>query len=379
MNENPNDPFDELMRRSLHEEADRIEPSDALPEIRARAHAQRPAARRPWLLTAGLAAAGTAAAIGAFTMLNGADNTADDGDAVAGSGTTTTATGLPASPTPSELTASPEPSQAPTEPPTTSPSASASAKTAEPTDRGVPETAVKSTVVPVYWLGQQVGAPKKSTVRLYRTWAKVSGRPAEQAVRIMTTKQPSDPDYYSVWRGAALNTVTRSNGIVTVDFKQLPNTTLDPDLAKVAAQQLVYTVQGALGDNRTPIQVTEAGRSGKQLFGQVNTNEPLSRAQAADVQALVWIDSPAENQVVKSKVTVQGVASAFEATVNYQATNLKTRETMKSFTTAQEGQKFSPYSFQLTLTPGPWQISVYLLSAEDGSITNTDSKSIVVK
>ncbi|RZT27201.1 sporulation and spore germination protein [Kribbella sp. VKM Ac-2569] len=376
MNDNkPNDPFDELMRRSLHEEADRIEPSDALPEIRARAHAQRPAARRPWLLTAGLAAAGTAAAIGAFTMLNGPDNIADDGDAVAGPGTTTTATGVPESQTPSIASATPEPSQAPTEPPTTSPSA----KTAGPTDRGVPEPAVKSTVVPVYWLGQQVGAPKKSAARLYRTWAKVSGRPAEQAVRIMTTKQPSDPDYYSVWRGAALNTVTRSNGIVTVDFKQLPTTALDADLARVAAQQLVYTVQGALGDNRTPIQVTEAGRSGRRLFGQVDTSGPLSRAQAADVQALVWIDSPAEDQLVKSKVTVQGVASAFEATVNYEATNLKTRETKKSFTSAKEGQKFSPYSFQLTLTPGEWQISVYLLSAEDGSITNTDSKSVVVK
>ncbi|WP_327633386.1 GerMN domain-containing protein [Kribbella sp. NBC_00482] len=376
MNENPNDPFDELMRRSLHEEADRIEPSDALPEIRARAHAQRPAARRPWLLTAGLAAAGTAAAIGAFTMLNGPENTADDGDAVAGSGTTTTATGVLPSPTPSALTASPspEPSQAPTQPRSTSPSA----KTTEPTDRGVPEPAVKSTVVPVYWLGQQVGTQKKAA-RLYRTWAKVSGRPAEQAVRIMTTKQPTDPDYYSVWRGAALNTVTRSNGIVTVDFKQLPTTALDADLARVATQQLVYTVQGALGDNRTPIQVTEAGRSGRRLFGQVDTSKPLSRAQAADVQALVWIDSPSEDQVVKPKVTVQGVAAAFEATVNYEATNLKTRETKKSFTTAKEGQKFSPYSFQLTLTPGEWQISVYLLSGEDGSVTNTDSKSVVVK
>ncbi|WP_410788321.1 Gmad2 immunoglobulin-like domain-containing protein [Kribbella sp. C-35] len=375
MNDNQNDPFDELMRRSLHEEADRIEPSDALPEIRARAHAQRPAARRPWLLTAGLAAAGTAAAIGAFTMLNGSENTANDGDAVAGSGTTTTATGLPPSPTPSELTVSPEPSQAPTEVPSTAPSA----KTAEPTDRGVPEPEVKSTVVPVYWLGQQVGAQKKSAARLYRTWAKVSGRPAEQAVRIMTTKQPNDPDYYSVWRGAAVNTVTRSNGIVTVDFKQLPKATLDADLARVATQQLVYTVQGALQDNKTPIQITEAGRSSGKLFGQINTGTPVSRAAAGEVQALVWIDSPSEDQMVAPKVTVQGVAAAFEATVNYEVTNLKTRETKKSFANTAEGQKFSPYAFQLTLTPGPWQVSVYLISGTDGSITDTDTKSIVVK
>lgn len=375
MNDKQNDPFDELMRRALHEEADRIEPSDALPEIRARAHAQRPAARRPWLMTAGLAAVGTAAAIGAFTVLNGADDTANDGDEVAGPGTTVTATGAPQSQAPSVLPASPEPSAAPTEPPSTSPSP----KTAGPTDRSVAEPEVKSAVVPVYWLGQQVGAREKSAVRLYRTWAKVSGRPAEQAVRIMTSKQPSDPDYYSVWRGAALNTVTRSGGVVTVDFKELPKATLDSKLARLATQQLVYTVQGALQDNQTPVQVTQAGRSVQKLFGQVDTSAPLGRAQAAEVQALVWIDSPTEDQAVEPKLTVQGVAAAYEATVNYQVTNLKTRETKKSFANTKEGQKFSPYSFQLTLSPGPWQVSVYLVSPEDGRVTDTDTKSILVK
>jgi len=234
-------------------------------------------------------------------------------------------------------------------------------------------------VVPVYWLGQQVGAREKSAVRLYRTWAKVSGRPAEQAVRIMTSKQPNDPDYYSVWRGAALNTVTRSDGVVTVDFKELPKATLDSKLARLATQQLVYTVQGALQDNQTPVQVTQAGRSVQKLFGQVDASAPLGRAQAAEVQALVWIDSPTEDQAVEPKLTVQGVAAAYEATVNYQVTNLKTRETRKSFANTKEGQKFSSYSFQLTLSPGPWQLSVYLVSPEDGRVTDTDTKSILVK
>ncbi|HWD80664.1 MAG TPA: GerMN domain-containing protein, partial [Kribbella sp.] len=232
MNDQSHDPFDELMRRALHEEADRIEPADALPEIRVRAHAQRPSVRRPWFLTAGVAAVGTAAVIGAFTVFNGSDTTANDGESVAGQGTTTSAAPLPESQAPSVLTASPIPSQA--------------VKTAAPTGRGVPEETVKNQLVPVYWLGTQVGVPKKASARLYRTWTKVSGHPAEQAVRVMTTKQPADPDYFSVWRGAAVNTVTRSDDAVTVDFKQLPKATLDPDVARVAAQQLVYTVQGAL-------------------------------------------------------------------------------------------------------------------------------------
>jgi hypothetical protein len=238
---------------------------------------------------------------------------------------------------------------------------------------------VSSAVVPVYWLGPQTGTPKKSATRLYRTWSKVSGRPAEEAVRIMTTKQPEDPDYFSVWRGAAVNSVTRSDGVVTVDFKQLPKTTLDADLANVATQQLIYTVQGALADDSSAVQITQHGRAGQKLFGQVDTSAPLGRAQAADVQALVWITSPSEGAVTSGKVTVQGTANAFEATVNYQLTNLKTRETKKSFTNTKEGMTFAPFAFSVSLSPGQWQIEAYLISDADGSITNTDSKTIVVK
>ncbi|HZX05887.1 Gmad2 immunoglobulin-like domain-containing protein [Kribbella sp.] len=355
MNDKSHDPFDELIRRALHEEADRIEPADALLEIRTRAHAQRPSTHRPWFLTAGVAAIGTAAAIGAFTVFTHTDTTANDGESVAGQPTTSAA--LPESPAPSILTASPLP-----------------AKT-----RGVPEASVHDTLVPVYWLGTQVGAQKKTSTRLYRTWSKVSGHPAEQAVRIMTTKNPADPDYYSVWRGAAVNTVTRDDDEVTVDFKQLPKTTLDEDVARVAAQQLVYTVQGALKDDQTPVRVTQNGRPVQQLFGRIDATQPLDRAQAADVQALVWIDSPVQDAALAPKVTVQGIAAAYEATVNYQATNLKTREVKKSYISTKQGQTFSAYAFQLTLSPGPWQISVYLVSPSDGSVTDTDTKAILVK
>jgi hypothetical protein len=361
MSDHSNDPFDELMRRALAEEADRIEPADALPEIRARAHAQRrPATRRPWVVTAGAAALGTAAAIGAFTVLDDNGKSATD-DQIAGPGTTTSASGVPLSATPGPTTATPLP-------PTVVPSAS-----------GKPEPAVKGALVPVYWLGDRVGVTREPTVRLYRTWAKVQGRPAVEAVRIMTSKQPPDPDYYSVWRGAEINSVTRDNGVVTVDFNQLPKTRLDPAVADVAAQQLIYTVQGALGDSSEQVQITQQGRPGGMLFGQVDTSRPLSRAQAANVQALVWINSPMDGQVTKSPVTVEGIASAYEATVNWRAINLKTRATQQGFTNAKEGQKFSPFAVTLKLTPGEWRIEAYLISAEDGRITDTDSKTVIAK
>lgn len=378
--QNPNEPFDELMRRALRDEADRIEPADALPEIRARAHAQRrPAARRPWFLTAGVATVGTAAAIGAFTVFNGNNNLANDGDAVAGPGTTTSASGVPQSQAPSVATVSPSP--APTAA-TQAPTGSATTKTAQPRLFSTPEQSVPSAVVPVYWLGTNVGAQSKKEVRLYRTWTKVSGRPAVEAVRVMTQKRPGDPDYYSAWSGAQVASITRADDLVTVDFKQLPQTRLDAATANVAAQQLVYTVQGAMRDaGGTRVQVTEQGRTSNKLFGQVDTSEPLDRAQAADVQAYIWVTAPDDNTVVNTPLKVTGVASVFEAQLNWRIVSDKTRAVVaKGAAKTTEAYKFAPFAFSVTkLAPGTYTLEVFEISANDGSMTSTDSKLLTVR
>jgi hypothetical protein len=217
---------------------------------------------------------------------------------------------------------------------------------------------------------------------LYRTWTKVSGRPAEQALRIMTASTPDDPDYFSVWQGAAVNTVTRAGDVVNVDFKRLPQTRLDPTTADVAAQQLVYTVQGALRDaSATRIQVTEQGHAGIKLFGQVDTSRPLTRAQAADVQAFVWVTSPLDKSVLSPPLKVTGVASAFEAQLNWRIVSVKTRAIVaKGTTNTTEAYKFTPFAFVIPkLPPGPYTLEVYEASAEDGRMTSTDSKQIIVQ
>ena len=79
MNDHPNDEFDELMRRALSEEAGRIEPADGLHEIQSRVRGQRRSVnRRPWVMTAGAAVLGTAAAVGAFAVLNDTTKQADE-------------------------------------------------------------------------------------------------------------------------------------------------------------------------------------------------------------------------------------------------------------------------------------------------------------
>ena len=365
MNDQQPDRFDELMRRALADEAAKIEPDDGLHKIQARVRTQRkPISRRPWVLTAGAAAVGIAAVIGAFTVLTDDTNKAGN-DGVAGP-TTTTASSASAAPK--------------SHPPSTSsptPGAATGSPRATLADQGTRETpAVKA--VPVYWLGKTVGNDTGAGMRLYRTFIGIKGRPAEEAVRVMTTQKPDDPDYESLWAGAKISSVTRSREGVTVDFKTLPRKKLEPDLADLAIQQLVYTVQGALGDDTVPVQVTEQGRPSSSLFG-VETRQPLGRAQASDVQALVWILAPTNAAVVSAPVTVTGTAAAFEAQVNWRATNLKTKVTLSGYTMTKEGQKFSSFAFTPKLTAGSWLIDAHLVSSVNGKITDTDSKLIFVK
>ncbi|QNE21714.1 hypothetical protein F1D05_32085 [Kribbella qitaiheensis] len=364
---NPDDQFDELMRRALSAEADRVEPTDSLHEIQSRVRSQRKVVtRRPWVITAGAAAIGTAAAIGAFTMLgDDARNTGEPEVAGPPVGTTSSKATAPATTLPSQATV--PPSAVPTE------------KASVAKDSGTPEPMVKSRAVSVYWLGKSTGNDTGAGVRLYRTFARVSGRPALEAVRMMSSGKTEDPDYYSLWQDATPSSVTQADGVVTVDFKTLPQQKLEAGIAQVAVQQLVYTVQGALGDQSAQVRVTLQGRSGVTLFGQVDTRQAFSRAQAADVQALVWINSPTEGEAVSNLVTVDGIAATFEATVNWRASNPKTKQLVQGQTTTKQGQGFSPFSFTTKLAPGRWQVDAYLISPQDGRITDLDSKTVSVR
>jgi len=372
MNDHPNDPFDELMRRALNAEADRVEPADGLHEIQARVRTQRkPVNHRPWAITAGAAVLGTAAAIGAFAVLNSDNRNAGDTE-VAGPGSSTSSAGAAVTPQPTaqQSLQSPEP--------TTVPTPSEPAVKTKPTRSGTLEP-ITSTSVPVYWLGDSVGATTGPKVRLYRTFTSIKGRPAFEAVQLMTAAKSDDPDYRSPWIGATVSSVTRSDGLITVDFKQLPKERLTSDVAGVALQQLVYTVQGAM-QLTEPVEVTAQGRPATQLFG-LDLKQPLSRAQSLDVQALIWVDSPRNGAVVHSPLKVSGLAAPFEAQLNWRVISDATRKVVAEGPAAtKEAGKLMPYSFTVKQLPaGSYTLEVFEYSAEDGRQVSTDSKTIYVK
>jgi Immunoglobulin-like domain of bacterial spore germination/Sporulation and spore germination len=370
------DPIGDEVRRALEREAEQVRPDpDGLYRIRERIDAGRGTpvrSRRPWVLTAAGAALGAAAAVGAFAVLSpdATEDTATSPEVAGSSGTT------PSSAPRSPRVVVPPPTPLPRSLPT--PERGGPTNTIKPPTIASPPDDARA--VPVYWLGSVVGRPELPP-RLYRTFVRIADDdPASGAIRVMATGQAGDPDYYSPWAGAQVRAVTRQGGVITADFDTLPEVRLSRAEATAAVQELVYTVQGAL-QSTDPVRVTLDGEPAGALFGQVDARSPIRRAAPIDVQAFVWITSPAENGTAGSPLAVAGIASTFEATVNWRvrdaATNAVVRE---SHTTATRGTgEFGDFRFTVSLPAGKYVVECLEYSAEDGRETNTDSKTVTVR
>lgn len=350
--------LDDTIRRALARGADSVEPgSEGLHEIRRKIRETRPTSRRPWLLTTGGAVLGTAAAVGLFAVLDKEQTPqVGDGQSVAGQPTTSPSTSPSVSPS-AGPSATPETPASPVRPPPT-----------------------KTAAVPVYWMGEVVGRPDLGP-RLYRTFVRVDGAPAEEAVRVLATGRPDDPDYSTAWTGARVVSVSRADRTITVDFEELPDRRLGSEAAEVAAQALVHTVQGTLSST-DPVRVTLNGGPAGNLFGHVDTSKPLRRSPAADVQAAVWIINPTNNAKVSPPFKVDGIASVYEANVSWQIWSTPSRKPVaRGFTTASAGgPDFGTFNFAVLKLPrGTYILECFESSPEDGRPTFTDSKTITVR
>lgn len=238
--------------------------------------------------------------------------------------------------------------------------------------------------MPVYYVvGTQGGA------RLYREFQSVpTGDPGTAAVRtLLASDSGVDPDYRSSWPpGWSLRfPVEHAGGVVTVD--------LDPpgdagaanrgpataEAAGLAVQQLVYTVQGALGST-DPVQILLGGRPAERLWGQVPISAPIARANPSATRSLVQIDNPVHGAALGRTVRVSGEAAVFEANVLWQV--LQGQAVVQhGFATATEAYKFSPYSFTVTLAPGDYTLRVYEADESDGEGRPpfSDTKAITVR
>ena len=211
------------------------------------------------------------------------------------------------------------------------------------------------------------------------------GGAALTAARAVLAGEPLDPDYHGLWnpRGEVLG-VRAADGVVQVDLSSSAATSTTGSMGAVlAVQALVYAVTdalGAAGSKAPPVQILIEGEVVDQLFGVVDTREPIARADPLDVRQLVQIDDPNEGDRVSRTVTVAGEAAVFEATMPWRVTTPGGAEVQAGVARTAEGQTFSPFSFAVTLKPGKYLVAVTEddPSGGEGGPVATDTRAIVV-
>ena len=260
--------------------------------------------------------------------------------------------------------------------PTTTPGSPAQPPPAdsEPTGAGAPERAL-----PVYYVVETPVGP-----RLQREFHRVAGTDdGSDAVReMLASPTGQDPDHRNPWpAGTRLREpVTTGGGAITVDLTGLaPGGQVGTAGAEAAVQQLVHTVQGALGST-DPVRILLDGAPVDELFGAVDTSGPVRRGDPYSTRSLVQIDSPAHGAVVGRTVEVTGEAAVFEATLLWDVS--RDGEVVASgFTTTAEGQRFAPFAFTVELEPGEYvvRISEDDPSGGEGRPVMTADKAITVR
>jgi hypothetical protein len=231
--------------------------------------------------------------------------------------------------------------QSPTEEPT------------QTTSSGSPATVA----VPIYFVGDTPQGP-----RLFREFRQVEAdNPLAEAVALMTAGDADDPDYGTLYPDGSFASVAFSEGagaiVVQVkdDSWNTPADGMGKQAAKLAVQQLVYTVQGVQGD-RLPVLVQDENDP-VPLFG-IATDGGLKAAAENNVLALVNVTEPHQNSEPGATFVASGVANSFEATVPWEIRDESGTKVLEGFATAEGwGDHLYPWESEVDasgLPPGTY-------------------------
>lgn len=247
----------------------------------------------------------------------------------------------------------------------------------ESPEPGSEEPAATATV-PVYFVGDTPQGP-----RLYREFREVEGDPAAEALALMTAGDALDPDYRTLYPEGSFAGVEVGDDAITVSLPDESWTSPDAmseDDAWLAAQQLVYTLQG-VAQSRVPVHVELDGQPA-DLFG---LGGELSNEPETDVRALVNITSPQEGATVGDTFTAEGVSSSFEANTPWQVRDAGGDVVEEGFATA-EGwmDKLYPWSTEVDVSDLPAGEYTFVAMTDDpsdgeGAGPTVDTKSITIE
>jgi len=358
---------DDRMRRLLEDAVSDVTPRGRLEDIRARTARARHG-RRGWLWGAGAGVVATAATVAAVVTLT------------QGPGTPGSAQGGFASNASGSHAASPGAQHASGQPPAATPQGTPTvvrSAASQPTpSKGTP---VSTLTVPVYFVGDTPHGP-----RLYKdNQLAPASDPVRTAVHAAVAGNTLDPDYHSPWpAGTDVTGVTADSSGITVALKSGDTSLtarpagMSRQTARIAVQQVVHTAQDAVG-SQAPVNFTVAGKPASRLLG-LDVSGGVKRAADLDVEAVVWVLSPAQGATVHSPFTVTGLANTFEANVVWELER-NGHVVKQGHTTATQAMMMAPYSFTVHAPPGQYLLVVHDSDASGLGKVTEDTKAITVR
>lgn len=225
--------------------------------------------------------------------------------------------------------------------------------------------------IPVYYLADVAGGP-----RLYREFHSLpllNGSPALTAVTEMLRGTPVDPDYTSLWPTTVrVRSLTISGPLATVDLTGF--VAVGAAFEGASVQQLVYTVTAA---EPSVTQVLLLVNGAVPPSGHIIWSSPISRANALDTLAFVWILTPTQGATVTSPVTVTVYGTGFEGNVPLKVYSGATVVASAYVTTMMGG--FAEARTTVTLSPGTYELRAYNDNGRDGSLQLWDTKTFTVR
>ncbi len=205
----------------------------------------------------------------------------------------------------------------------------------------------------------------------------------DETVAEAVAGRATDPDYTTPWpSGTTMERAQLEAGVLAVDLSgavvERP-AGMSRATAALAVQQLVWSAQAA-ADSQVPVTFLVDGRPTATLLGE-STERPVKASAADDVLAPVSVLSPGDGSTVRSPFTVEGTASAFEATVQWELTDADGGAVKRGFATAKECCTVSPYSFEVTAPPGDYTLVVHDedVSGGEGNPESEDTKRVSVR
>jgi hypothetical protein len=333
--------FDDLLRRTLDEEAARVEIApDALGAIRERTAKRRFVAYRR----------SSTRRLGGGLMLTLSS---------AAAAVVVVAAVSIGSCTPSDPAHPPVAAGAGTSPGITAPASVPPAASAPGTVR-----------VPIYYLGSVAGVPK-----LYREFHPVKIADQSTAAllgaaitQMLDGRTAADPDYSSQWpAGASVRGVTVSAGVATVDLSGATVNGYDPVGNRAALQQLIWT--GTAYSGGTGVKLLFDGKPRATLWAsRLPVAGVLHRAAAVDTLGPVWVIDPQTNATSGRQVTVNLAGIVWEGAIRLRvrdASGKPVTEQHVQLTTGAPAQGTA--TVHLTLAPGTYTVEAFYLAASSNS------------